>query len=243
MGEVRVGTRIYNNGKHYDPTYPGFTPIIVLTKSSKYGSLGPYVLRDEKGRIFENLHQSAKVYGTVPATQQPYSRYDPRIIWDHPAEVHVIEREEGYELQDAYYAWREKLMSCPYPVRYPVGYDHRHTCLFALDENYTPLDYIESRKKIYFTLYVDLVKKEKQFRELQKRLYNGENLLIIEVDGPHEESLGYYMTKYGVKDNFIENNTILANKENLEIMLNDTKHPFGHGYCLAAALQDIKLHV
>lgn len=55
MGEVRVGTRLYNGGKYYDPSYPGFTPIIVLTKSSKYGSLGPYVLRDEKGRIFENI--------------------------------------------------------------------------------------------------------------------------------------------------------------------------------------------
>lgn len=247
MGEVRVGTRLYNNGKHYDPQYPNFTPIVVLTKSSKYGSLGPYVLKDSKGRIFENLHQAMKVYADVPATQQTYSQYDRRIIWDHPAEQHVVETQDGYQLLDAYYAWREKLMVCSYPVRYPVGYHHRHKCLFALAEipdgdiDYTPLDYVAARKKIYYSLYANLVKKEKQFRELQQRLRNDENLLIIEVDGPHQESLEYYKNKYHVDDNFIVDNTILANKVNLDIMLNDTKHPFGHGYCLAAALQNIVL--
>ncbi len=261
MGEVRVGRCLYNNGKRYDPTYPGFTPIVVLTKSSKYGSLGPYVLKDSKGRIFENIWQAMKCYADVPTSQQTYSQYDHRVIWDHPSEQHVIETPDGYQLLDAYYAWREKLMACPYPVRYPVGYSHRHKCLFALAEipdvgqlgnnivtkqpgdiiDYTPLDYIEARKKIYYSLYSNLVKKEKQFRELQQRLQHGENLLIIEVDGPHEESLEYYKNKYHVGDDFIENNTILANKVNLDIMLNDTLHPFGHGYCLAASLQDINL--
>lgn len=31
---------------------------------------------------------------------------------------------------------------------------------------------------------------------------------------------------------------MLITKENISIMLNDTKHPFGHGYCLAMALLD-----
>jgi len=40
---IRVGTII--NGK--EPTFPGFTNIKVLTKSSPYGELGgPYVLTD-----------------------------------------------------------------------------------------------------------------------------------------------------------------------------------------------------
>ena len=37
-------------------------------------------------------------------------------------------------------------------------------------------------------------------------------------------------------DNFIENNTIECNEFNMNIMLNDPKHPFGHGYCLAMTL-------
>jgi hypothetical protein len=66
----------------------------------------------------------------------------------------------------------------------------------------------------------------------------GENLLIIEVDGPHEEDLEYYMKKYDVKKDFIENNTMLVNEENIKVMLNDGKHPYGHGYCLACELLD-----
>ena len=73
---------------------------------------------------------------------------------------------------------------------------------------------------------------------LKNRLINGENLLIIEVDGPHQESLDYYKEKYEVGDDFIQKNTMLANDENINIMLNDTKHPFGHGYCLAMTLLD-----
>jgi hypothetical protein len=30
---------------------------------------------------------------------------------------------------------------------------------------------------------------------------------------------------------------MLASRENLGLMLADTRHPFGHGYCLAACLQ------
>ena len=64
----------------------------------------------------------------------------------------------------------------------------------------------------------------------------GENLLIIEVDGPHSEAINYYQQKYNVKGDFIEQNTMLATPENLEIMLNDPKYPYGHGYCLANIL-------
>lgn len=50
------------------------------------------------------------------------------------------------------------------------------------------------------------------------------------MDGPHEEDLQYY-----------KNNTILATKDNLTIILNDSKCPFGHGYCLASILLNIDL--
>ena len=81
-----------------------------------------------------------------------------------------------------------------------------------------------------------MVKKEPQFIFLLNKLKAGANLLIIEVDGPHQESLPYYMEKYGAPINFIENGTMLATRENLNIMLEDEKHPYGHGYCLAIAL-------
>ena len=102
--------------------------------------------------------------------------------------------------------------------------------------NETKLDYVASRKAIYVREYCKLVKKEPKFKELQKRVKKGENLMIIEVDGPHQESLDYYKVKYGVGNDFIVNNTMLINERNIKIMLNDTKHAFGHGYCLCMAL-------
>jgi hypothetical protein len=62
------------------------------------------------------------------------------------------------------------------------------------------------------------------------------NLLIVEWDGPHQESMEYYKEKYNVTDDFIVDSTMNATTENIDLMLNDEKHPFGHGYCLASAL-------
>ena len=81
-----------------------------------------------------------------------------------------------------------------------------------------------------------MVKDQPSLGKLKKKLGKNTNLLIIEVDGPHQEALDYYKEKYNMSDDFIENNTMLATKENLDIMLNDAKFPYGHGYCLARVL-------
>ena len=67
-------------------------------------------------------------------------------------------------------------------------------------------------------------------------LKKGKNLLIIEVDVCKQEDLEYYKEKYGVKSDFIENDTLLVNEESVKIALNDPKTPFGHSWCLAVAL-------
>lgn len=236
---IRVGRRRYVNKTHIDPTYPGFTPIIVLMRGhSEWGVLGPYDLKTDDGVIFEGLYQFSKVYKKVPATTQYYSRWNKTITWSHPAETHVVNN----QIQPAYWAWREKGMANPYYVRYPVGFGNMHKCLFAIKDGEPDrrLNYVEGRKEIYVPVYCELVKKQEKFYELKERLDAGENLLIIEVDGPHQESLEYYKEKYGVGDDFIENSTMLATDEYLTIMLNDEKHPYGHGYCLAMALLDLE---
>jgi hypothetical protein len=241
---IRVGRRIYTETGFVDPSYPNFIPILVLTKCTEYGDeLGPYDLKDEEGRIFENIWQFSKIYNYVPPTTCVYSRFDKTVTWNHPHEVHI----EKDIPTPAYWKWKEKGFNNPYYVRYPVGFKHRGQCVGALKqyemENKNPiyimLDYVESRKEIYLPEYVRLVKTKPKFEKLRKMLKEGKNLLIIEVDGPHQENLEYYKEKYDVGDDFIVNNTMLATKENLDIMLNDTLHPFGHGYCLAVALQSV----
>ena len=237
-----VGRRVYGKGGHRDPKIHGFTPIISLTKSTPYGDISPYCLKSDDGRIMENIWQAAKVYEQVPATTQyrPYSR---DIIWQHPSERHANpDGSGGWLLTPEYLAWRNKLMAAEYPIRYPVGKGHRHKCLFSAaysqDER---LGYVESRKNVYFPLYDMLVRKTKTFEKLQERHRRGENLLIIEVDGPHQESLDYYRESYGLDENFIIDETMLCSKAHLMVMLNDPKHPFGHGYCLAMSLMNWKV--
>jgi hypothetical protein len=237
-GQIRVGRITTEKKKKVMPSFPSFKPIVVMTPKSPYGKLGPYVLKNNDVLV-ENEWQFSKVYPRVKAIKVPYSQWDRRIIWEHGEEVHVNTNDEP---NDAYWAWRKKGMATPDAVRYPNGHANRRSVLYSIkgDSNQR-LSYIEARKEIYLPIYINAVVKEEQFKELQKRLDNGENLLLIEVDGPHEESLTYYKDEYGVDSSFIEKNTILATEENLKIMLEDDTHSFGHGYCLAAALEGFDL--
>lgn len=192
----------------------------------------------------ENLWQFSKVYSHVPKTTQYYSRYDQRVIWNHPAEVHFTQEEET----EAFWNWREKGLASEYPIRYPVGIKHRHNCLHSLIETkrverdgevevtHERVEYISARCQLYVPEYLRAVRKEEQFGVLKRKLKQGINLLIIEVDGPHQESLQYYREKYGVDETFIVCDTVLANRHNLSLFLYDALHPYGHGYCLAEAL-------
>jgi hypothetical protein len=208
----------------------------------------------------ENIYQAGKLYEKVSQSTQRYSRYDSRVIWDHPAETHAIKREvqtsngkvhTTWEVLPAYYAWRKKLENNPDPVRYPVGHSKgaRASCIFALAENddgtisTEPLNYVQARKQIYCRLYSKLIREQPLFHRLKQRLMKGENLNIIEVDVCHQEDLQYYKDKYGVDDDFIVSDTMLVTPANLKIMLNDTRHPFGHGYCLSAELLGINLEI
>jgi hypothetical protein len=172
----------------------------------------------------------------VPKSVQKKNRWDQTVIWDWPKETHF---EDG-EITKKYWKWRNAGMNAKYPIRYPVGYSNRSKCrsvIYGEKGDYEELDYVKSRKKVYAPVYISLVKKEKKFKELKKRYEDGEHLMIIDVDGPNEWSLDYYKDEYGVDDDFIKGDSMKASKKNLHIMLNDTKHPFGHGYCLAMALK------
>lgn len=235
---IRVGRCTYGNGTRIDPSFEGFEPILVLNCShSKWGALGPCLLKNEKGQIMENLWKFSQVHQSIPKTMQRYSRYDSKIIWSHPAETHMLA--DG-TLTPEYFAWREKGMNCKWPVSYPVGFAHRHKCVgFMLDP--TPahchmLTYIEARREIYLKEYVRLARQQSLYKVLKCKLASGINLLIIEVNGPHQESLSYYQSKYSVAPDFIDGDSMLATQSNLELMLNDGGHAFGHGYALAWAL-------
>lgn len=246
---IRAGRRAYNANGYSDCNYHGYTKIkCLLAKDiakNEYGSISPYETKNKDGIIIENLWQFAKVYKEIPQTRETFSRFDKRVVWDHPNEIHV---DNNGKITPAYYAWRKKGMANKLAVRYPVGKgkNARAACLYALatkpdgsiDEN-EKLDYIQARKKIYVPEFCKSLQNEPDFIQLKNRYKNGEKLLIIEVDGPHQESLDYYKNKYGVGDDFFVDGTVEVNINNMKILLNDPKHPFGHGYCLAMELAGI----
>jgi len=250
QGKIRVGRIRYDkNYKQIIPKYENFENIMVMTKSSEYGSLGPYCLKDENKFIMENIWQFSKLYKKVPATKLQYSRYDPRVIWQWPNDTFI---DDNNNILPDYWIWRRIGMKSSDPIRYPVGYNNRSECIGAINtylsfdepmhiENFHILNYIDSRKQIYVPLYTKLVKKQKKYKLLEEKLSAGKNLLICEIDCSYGESMPYYKEKYNVPDNFIENYTMEINKENVKLMLNDEKHSFGHGYCLGMALLDIKI--
>ncbi|CAF0722364.1 unnamed protein product [Didymodactylos carnosus] len=253
VGEIRVGRRLYEKG-FWDPMVPGYKNIVVLMPGSpiqtdelNYGMLGPYSLKNDREQIMENVWQFSRIWKQVPKTTQYYPRKRHIITWNHSAEIHM---NDNQELTNAYWNWREKGMNNKYFVRWPTGGKNMEEIQFAFrSEDVQPhttiipndyrLSYIESRKKIYLPVYTSLVKKHPKFQELVNYHRSGENLLIIEVDGPHEESLPYYKNKYDVNDTFIENHTMLMTLENNKIMINDDKHPWGHGYALAMAVANV----
>lgn len=262
--QIRVGRL---NGSQRKVNCPGFREVLCLTPSTPYGQIGPYCLKDDKGRIMENIYQSSKVYTTTPKTKQQYSRWDKRVIWERDEETHIISEDEvkhwdknipilhpieGIKgkayISQKYLKWRRELASNQFPVRYPVGMSHRKMCVGILTDEeldnfisgksphgVSLLGYIDGRKCVYAKVYKTLALKHPLF-EILLNISKRENIVIVEVDGPHQESLPYYKEKYGVDDSFIVGDTILATASNLDIMLNDPKHPYGHGYVLADLL-------
>lgn len=240
-GKIRVSraTNGYKGKLSYARTKDKSYEMIEVVSRSKteYKALSPFVLKDSKGRIMENVWQFSKVYASVPKVN--HSK------WTWPAETHL----KSDKLTKKYKRWRKKGMKSTKPVRFPVGRNYRNKCLYALKEKedgtFDPedqLEYIVSRKQIYVPLYTELARQQPEYKKLLKIVKSGQNVSIVDFDGPHQDSLDYYTDKYKVKNTFITNNSMLATSSNLDIMLNDPKHPFGHGYCLALALiEDCKV--
>lgn len=258
MGKIRVGTRKYNpDGSYSDPKYKDYIPCVCLTASTTYGSLGPYVVRvveegDEKGALIENVWHSFKVLPTIPAVKSFVSRYDKTTAWEYGSCNHIKEGSSTVDMV-SWLLWHDKLSHNAYPVRYPFSYspEIRSTTRGVIDPDVVQtyrknnnvqvfsdslLGVAEGRKKVYFRYYIPAVKLQPKWHKLNAMLQSGENLLLIDVDGPRQESLDYYKRVYGVGDDFIESNSQMISGEVLKIMVNDIKHSCGHTYGLAASL-------
>lgn len=229
---IRIGRRVYGRNGPIDPSYGNFTPIVI---ANDFSELTPWNLKDDHGRIMENIWQFSKIYKAVPAIRQMYSQEDSELVWEHPSEIHVKDGKPTL----AYYHWREKGINWDKPVSHPVGQHmankYAQVILRYKDESYEIMNKVAGIRRLFIPLYCGLVKETDAFKDLQDRLIAGENLLLIVKDGPHLESENYYKSKYKIKD-LLQNETMLVTKDHIRMMINDTRHVFGYGYCLAMAL-------
>jgi hypothetical protein len=236
-GKVLVAK--YFPGKDVPAAPPGFVNALIHTSPSTLGGpLSPYLLKDEEGRILENVWQFSKFYAHVSKQRIPLSKYHKdTIVWEHPEEEHanIDTKRDGLVIpNDAYWAWREKGMRNKYAVRYPNGFEGRKQCICSIrviDGQHIRLGYIEGRKQIYCAEYARLAPRTDAFKKLKTLLDNGTNLQIIEVDGP-DPSLTFPPYDQISKDN----PGLLITEETIRMLVNDERKPFGHGYVIAALL-------
>lgn len=169
------------------------------------------------------------------------------------------------KLNSRYWEWRRVGFNNDYAVRYPNTYAGRHEPICAIwptqglwvedkyfsltkakarlserpdiqltepDMNglftYDVLDYVNARKRIYCGLYAELAKAHPKFLNLKRELARGNKLIISEVDGPSYDDHWPY--------NQVVDNSIPFTYDICKHLINDTSHPFGHGYTIAALL-------
>lgn len=237
-GQVRVVK--YFPGKPVSAPPQGFVNALIHTSPDTLGGpLSPYLLKDEEGRILENIWQFQKFYSHVSKQRIPLGKYHKdTIVWEHPEEEHAfLDEKEGVLMpNDAYWAWREKGMRNPYAVRYPNGYEGRRKCICSIVKvpqggAISKLGYIDARKQIYCSEYARLAPHTEAFKKLSALLDQGKSIQIIEVDGP-DPSLNFPPYDQISK----ENPGLLITEDTIRMLVNDERKPFGHGYVIAALL-------
>lgn len=107
--------------------------------------------------------------------------------------------------------------------RYPLGKSKR--VLYARFPGVDgDLDYVESRKQVYVPEYFAyMMSRSDRAKELRERVLKGENMVVFDFDGPRDED-GEPMCVELTPQLLLEK-------------LHDTRHPFGHGYIVAAYLR------
>lgn len=108
--------------------------------------------------------------------------------------------------------------------RYP-GSKGREVLHASWDDGKTKLGYIESRKTAYVPMYERHLAHPDSHARLEhweRELESGKDVAVYDFDGPRSDA--------GVPL------CLEVTPQLLEDKLNDTRHPFGHGYVVAAAL-------
>ena len=188
--------------------------------------IGPVISSDGvKANIFEIFWQCGKVYPPHDDNGKP---------------------------NQAFFAWRNKFYALNKVSKElmrhaceDLGYQHSDCRYFAYfnqeKEEWIPLDYVESRKKVYIPEYAKLVYNTDSFKWLKTLVDKGQKIALLDFDGFNYHSETAMKKRYKAFVNKYPN-TKLKEKDFLAIksMKDVTNCPFlavGHAFTLKLLLQ------
>ena len=91
------------------------------------------------------------------------------------------------------------------------------------DEMY---DYVSSRKKVYVPEYYNLIKDKEALKDLKEMVSSGRDIVVYDFDGPRSNGGEVCCCELSL--------------ELLKEKINYSRHPFGHGYIVAASILGIE---
>ena len=114
--------------------------------------------------------------------------------------------------------------------RYPKGKGKKILCTrFEGYEDKGDMDYVTSRKEVYCKEYYELIKDRERTLYWKKLLEEGQNITIYDFDGPRNEDKSVTCLE--------------LSEEILKEKVKDLSVPFGHGYIVGMALNNIDVSV
>jgi hypothetical protein len=91
----------------------------------------------------------------------------------------------------------------------------------------TLLDYVESRKKVYVPEYSNLIEGREMLQFYKDQIDQGRDVTIFDFDGPRTPEGDVLCLE--------------LTEDLLKEKINDTRHPFGHGYVVASMIAGIPI--
>ena len=192
--------------------------------------VGPVMSSDGvEAKIFEIFWQCSKVYPCHDDNGKPNAAY---FVW----------RNEFYSKTEC----SKKLMrhTCQ-----SLGYEHadaRYSAYFDHESGeWTPLGYVDARKKIYFPEYAKLIYNTESFRYLKSLVDNGQKIALVDFDAVNYNEKCAMRKEYtayvnrckrdGVSPTHTEDDFVRINS--LKKLINAPFMKVGHGCVIKALLQ------
>lgn len=192
--------------------------------------IGPVISSDGvKANVFEIFWQCGKVYPCHDNNGKPTKEY--------------------FEWRNSFYSKEKCSKELMRHACYDLGYTNKDARYFAYYDkdlgDYLPLNYVEARKKVYFTEYAKLVYNTESFKFLKNILDSGKKLALVDFDGYNYYYDGALVSQYKAYVNKCKNNNIepTLNEElflkikSLKEVVNCSYMLAGHAFVLKALLQ------